>query len=197
MGRPDISLNLVHFTSGSTWEEAFKRLQKIIRERRILGSIGKRKGGYRCVSFSEAPLVSIEEGLKNLDDYSRYSPFGIMVTKQWLFTKGGRPVIYQPDSEYRALPETHRWRHVLYEIRDGFQFSDFTWEREWRIPCEHLEFDHTTAQLVVPDSSWASRLVREHEDDQDYTVRHYSLIMEASLAQYYWDPFQWTVNTLK
>jgi hypothetical protein len=60
-------------------------------------------------------LTSLTGGLINEDYYSRYSPFGIMVSKQWLFAQGGRPVIYQSAEEYQLLTENHRWRHVLYE----------------------------------------------------------------------------------
>src|SRR5207244_8179261 len=101
-----------------------------------------KKGKYRCVSFSETPLASLSDGLVNEEYYSKYSTFGIMVSKKWLFSHGGRPVIYQPLSEYQALPESHRWRLMTFELRDRYSFSDFTWEREWRIKCDELTFDH-------------------------------------------------------
>ncbi len=197
MGRLDISPNLIHFTSDVSDEAAYQRLQKIIYEKTLLGSGRLIKGSFPCVCFSEAPLSSLGEGLLNEDYYSRYSPFGIMVAKKWLFAQGGRPVIYQTNAEYDALPKSHRWRHMLYEIREGFEFSDFTWEREWRIPCERLELSSVDAKIVVPDAEWAARLVREHNDDEDYTVAHYSVIMGQVMAEAYRQPFGWTVVPLR
>lgn len=195
MSRPDISQDLIHFTTGETEELAFKRLQKIIREKKLIGSNKMIKGGYRCVCFSEAPVASLPGGLVNEDYYSKYSPFGIMVSKKWLFTKGGRPVIYQPFSEYDPLQESHRWRHMTLELRDTHSKSDFTWEREWRINCDELPFDQSSAKIVVRDSNWAARLLQEHDDDQVYTVMQYSLIL-GEIANAYRESFGWSVVSL-
>ena len=112
MIRSDLSPSLIHFTKGETSAEAFGRLRKILTERRLLGGNGHIKGGYKCVCFSEAPLAVLTEKF-----YQRYSSFGIMVSKEWLFARGGRPVIYQTEQKFGDLPESHRWRHVLYELR--------------------------------------------------------------------------------
>ena len=85
---------------------------------------------------------------------------------------------------------------MTFELRDGKSFSDFTWEREWRIRCEELAFDHTSAQIVVRDQKWAARLIREHDDDQDYTVTMYSLVI-GSVAELYREAFGWKVLTLR
>jgi hypothetical protein len=162
-----------------------------------LGSGRLIKGGFSCVCFSEAPLAILGDGLRNEHYYSRYSLFGIMVSKNWLFAQGGRPVIYQPDSEYDALPESHRWRHMLFETRENLASIDFTWEREWRIPCERLQFSVEDATIVVPDTAWSARLVREHDDDEDYTVAQYSVVMGQVMAEAYRQPYGWTVLNLK
>lgn len=195
MSRPDISPNLIHFTSGVTDSNAFKRLQKIIRDRKLIGSDNKIKGQYRCVCFTEAPLASLSSGLVNEGHYSKYKMFGILVSKKWLFEQGGRPVIYQPASEYKDLQETHRWRHMTFELGDMGSITDFTWEREWRIQCDKLPFDNATAKIVVRDASWAARLMNEHDDDQEYTVRQYSVIM-GEIAEFYRESFGWTVVPL-
>jgi hypothetical protein len=198
MERPDISSHLIHFTSANNDEDAFKRLQKIIRDKKLLSTGNKITGKYRCVCFSEAPLRSVSEGLLNDEGYSRYSHFGVTVSKQWLFAQGGRPVIYQPASEYKCLPESHRWRHMTYELRiNQFAWCDFTWEREWRIQCDELAFDPMSAQIIVRDSTWADRLCQEHDDDQEYMVRMYSTIMDDYEAEAYREPFKWRVASLK
>ena len=197
MSRVDISPFLIHFTSGENYEDAFKRLQKIIDERRLIAGTRYIKGNYACVCFSEAPVVTLPDGLVNEEYYSRYSPFGIMVSKQWLFTQGGRPVIYESDREYNDLSESHRWRHVLYELRGNFSYSDFTWEREWRIKCDHLEFDERSAKIVVPDRAWAERLIAEHHREQDYVVAQYALVFDDTIAEAYREIFRWTILPLK
>ena len=197
MSRPDISPYLVHFTSGSDYEDAFARLRKIITSRKLIAGSRYIKGDYRCVCFSEAPLTSLPEGLVNECYYSRYSPFGILVPKTWLFALGGRPVIYQTAHEFQLLPESHRWRHVLYELRESFERTDFSWEREWRIKCDNLEFAQNSAQIVVLNQSWANRLVDEHARDEDYRIRQYSLIFGEVTAEAYRDSFQWTILKLQ
>jgi len=198
MSRADISPYLVHFTSGTTYEDAFTRLRKILADRSLIAGSRFIKGNYRCVCFSEAPLTSLTDGLVNQDYYSRYSPFAIMISKHWLFAQGGRPVIYQSAEEYYPLPDSHRWRHVLYEPSDSTKSIDFTWEREWRIKCEYLVFDQRSANIVVLDQSWADRLVSEHDWEEYYRITQYKLIFDDDIfVEAYLNPFQWTVLTLR
>ena len=89
----------------------------------------------------------------------RYAPFGVMVRKEWLFAKGGRPVIYQPEVEFDHLGESHRFRHVRYEPANG---HDFTWEREWRIRTEALEITPPEVTFVVPTRTWEERMQDSH-----------------------------------
>src|SRR5262245_35390730 len=128
--RLDLTENLIHFIRGETDEEVYGKLRQILDERRLLGRTGHIKGGFQCVCFSESPLALVRDGFVNKHGTTRYPTCGIMVPKTWLFERGGRPVIYQPDEEFDDLPESHRWRHVRFEPLNGV---DFTWEREWRI----------------------------------------------------------------
>lgn len=116
--------------------------------------------------------------------WSRYSRFGIVVSKAWLFQWGGRPVIYQPDSEYGLLPRKLRWRHVRYEPGE----VDFTWEREWRINCDELRFGPADIGIVVPDQEWAERLMKENEIENHFRIQQYMQLMDESLAQQYIEP---------
>ena len=103
----------------------------------------------------------------------------------------GRPVIYQPDPEFDDLPESHRWRHVQFDLSREI---DFTWEREWRIQADQLSFDSSIAQVILPDYEWVKRLRRDHERDQDFTVLQYSIIMDQKLAEMYREEFPWLVH---
>jgi hypothetical protein len=192
MPRPDISDKLVHFTSGESLDYAYGRLCWIIDEYRVVGSGEQIRGGYRCICFSEAPLISLKDGLVNPNAYSRYSPFGIIFDKSWIFSLGGRPVIYQPEDEFSLLPPELQWRHMRYEP-NGAPPIDFTWEREWRLQVHELILDPAHAAIVVPDRKWADRLVAEHEERQDWLVQEYSQVMDSVLAEQYRDAFPWRV----
>lgn len=196
MPRNDISDKLVHFTSGETRDGAFARLNQIVDERTLRAGNGKIRGGYQCICFTEAPLASLPGGLVNPDAYSRYQPFGVIFEKPYVFALGGRPVIYQSDAEFHALPEAMKWRHVRYEPHANPPV-DFCWEREWRLPADALEFAPDVAGLVLPDRSWLDRLEAAHHEQQDWQVYEYSLVLDRQLAELYREPFQWSVFLLE
>ena len=196
MTRPDISNKLVHFTGPrQDMDEAYGRLRSILSDRCIIAGEEKIKGRYQCVCFTESPLISLSSGLVNVHNYSQYAPFGIMFDKRWIFQQGGRPVIYQTDTEYDELPQKLRWRHVRYEPTNEPPI-DFTWEREWRINCEELVFSPVEVVILVPDEEWRERLLNDHEDDKNYVVRSISLVLDDDIAQQYWDNFPWQVMCL-
>jgi hypothetical protein len=146
MSRIDISNYLVHFTKGSN---AMSNFRSIVTEGQLRGGTGFIKGGQRCVCFTEAPLHALQDILDKPSDLAfRYAPFGVIVTKRWLFAQGGRPVIYQADAEFAVLPAQLQWRHVMYEPA-AQRPIDFTWEREWRIPTQSLRISPENAWLVV------------------------------------------------
>jgi hypothetical protein len=159
--RFDISDKVIHFISGAP-DEAFGTLRTIIGERRLIGGDRFVKGSYRCVSFTEAPMEAFIGAFVRRFPFTRYSQFGLMFYKNWVFDHGGRPVIYQPDSDFDILPEELRWRHVRYEPT-GEPVIDWTWEREWRMHCDELPFSPAEAEVIVPDVEWASALLRSHD----------------------------------
>jgi hypothetical protein len=196
MNRADISDKLVHFTGPrDNWDEAFARLQLILGERTIRGGNDKIRSGDHCVCFTEAPLNSLPGGLVNPTNFSRYAPFGLLFTKKWIFENGGRPVIYQPESEFSELPESHKWRHMRYEP-NAAQPIDFTWEREWRIKGQGLVFQPNDVVILVPRQEWLDALWKDHEDQQDHWAYMYSQVLdEEELAQYR-EGFPWRVSVL-
>ncbi|MFC2080854.1 hypothetical protein ACFLR8_01425 [Bacteroidota bacterium] len=189
--RKDISDKLIHFTGPrEDWEEAYSRLQSIMIERRIRGGNRFIKGGEFCVCFTEAPLRL--EGLVNPSGYSRYAPFGIMIEKNWLFTQGGRPVIYQPDFEFDILPQEIRWRHVRYEPTEQ-EVVDFSWEREWRIQTNELCISPEVAVVILPDEGWAERIIEDHDMEEEDRILMYSLVLDEHIAEQYREGFGWTI----
>lgn len=155
MPRVDISKHLVHWTKGQTYDEAFDLLRQIVFTKRLLGRSGYIRGGYLCVCFTEAPESAFHQV------FGRYKPFGIRVSKAWLFARGGRPVIYQRHGEYEALHDEIKWRHVRYEPNTDPPF-DFSWEREWRIKTDELPLPPEEITIILPSEDWAERLLDEH-----------------------------------
>lgn len=193
--RNDISPHLIHFTKGASWEEALDNLLLIVGERRLQAGSGMIKGGYKCVCFTEAPIPLLTQGLINQGAFSCYSPFGLMFDKAWVFSKGGLPVIYQPDSNFQHLPEESKWRHVRYEPL-GDQPIDFTWEREWRVMCEELHFSPEDAVLVVPDQDAENCILGIWDSQQDLQIESYSLLFGQLLAEQYRESFPWRICKL-
>ena len=94
------------------------------------------------------------------------------------------------------LPEELRWRHVRYEPT-GDQAIDFTWEREWRMPCDELRFSPADAVVIVPNEEWASALRKNHDDEQDMVVELYATAIERQTAELRREPFLWHIAPLQ
>ena len=193
--RPDISDKLIHFTKGETYEAALNKLLLIVGEERLRGGSGMIKGGYRCVCFTEAPLPAVADDFLNSGSFTRYSPFGLMFDKSWVHARGGRQVIYQPDSEFEQLPEQTRWRHVRYEPA-ATPPIDFSWEREWRIQVDELAFLPSEAVLVVPNLEWENFVFGIWESQQQLEAEMYSTILEAATIEQMYPPCTWRIAKL-
>lgn len=173
--RHDISPFLVHFTRESETSSAYDSLRRIISEQRVLAGNRYVRGGRKCVCLSEAPLGALEHGLINSTGFRRYSPFGLRFSKEWIFSLGGRPVIYQPDHDFAMLPEILQWRHVRFEL--GASTVDFTWEREWRLPCDELRFSEQDVTVVLPDDETCDRFVHDMKRDSFYNAWAYTVVL--------------------
>src|SRR5712692_6302802 len=157
--RDDLSDRLVHLTRGDPTLVAAGTFLSIVEQRVLRGGDGFIKGGYRCVCFSEAPIGKLAHLLAASAQGTRYKPFGVMVDKAWLFSQVGRPVIYQPETEFALLHESQRYRHVRYEP----PAVDFTWERGWRVCVDELPLDPAAVTLVVLTRAWERWFQRRYE----------------------------------
>lgn len=194
-GRPDISDKVIHFTKAPTYEDALGVLLTIVGEGRLLGGTGMIRGGYRCVCFTEAPLPAVASGLVNGGSFTRYSPFGIMFEKNWVYQRGARPVVYQPDLEFTQLPEEMRWRHVRYEPA-GTPPVDFSWEREWRLHSDELLFSANDAVLVVPTQEWEALVFDIWDSQQQLEAEAYSAILDQIIVEQIHEPCPWRIVSL-
>lgn len=189
--RSHLSTHLIHFTKGVDGKNAFEVLIQILREKRLRGSRGFVKGGTPCISFTEAPVGILAAGLNLASGSLRYSPFGLRFAKPHISARGGRTVIYQPDSEYSLLPPELQWRHVRFEPLAQPPI-DWTWEREWRVGCEEMQFTEDEVDVVMPEESAAKQLRQRIENDSQQDAYAWTVVL-GDLAWGYHQPTDWRI----
>ena len=168
-------------------DEAFYKFENILREGKLRGGTGYIKGGYRCICFTETPISKLGYVLANPDVATmRYRPIGVMVDKKWVFEKGGRPVIYQPSSDFEKLPEELRYRHVCLELNREGSPVDLTWEREWRLPADELPLPSESTTVILPMRHWRDVLVDNHTRDIQRQVQALGKDAAIAVAPYPW-----------
>jgi hypothetical protein len=161
-------------------KEASDRFLSIIKEGALRGSSRDIRGGFNCVCFSEAPLSVLTHALAAPPENGmRYAPFGVIVSKTWLYQQGGRPVVYQSNDEYDLLEDELKFKHVRYEPPS----IDYTWEREWRIKTDSLRLVSEETTFIVPTREWERKFHNEHIDEVAVT----SFLLELPLD----DPMPW------
>lgn len=141
--RTDITSRITHLTKGKDDDEAFDNLCKILIDKKIIAGLGYICGTKKVTCFQEAPLLSIAENLR-FEKYLRenegtnkirYSAFGLRIHKSDIYKEGGRPVIYGKSDELKTLlPKDEWWRIVDFDLSNSNDVTDWTHEREWRVP---------------------------------------------------------------
>jgi hypothetical protein len=162
--RSDLSSHLVHLTRGTGPDgksrDAVNVLLTILRERRIKGSntnSGFIVGNRTAVCLQDAPLYHLAQNVhaeelfrkSNAQARVRYVAVGLALPKAYVYRCGGRPVFYeQRDVAKRILPKEEHWRIVNYDLTVDDLFTDWTHEREWRLPGD-LEFSLDQATVIL------------------------------------------------
>ncbi|MEO6228498.1 MAG: hypothetical protein ABJB11_23310 [Ferruginibacter sp.] len=147
MIRADFTNTLIHLTRDKAEQSAADTFHKIVEEKSLNGSTENIRGKSKCICFSETPISAIGQIVSQNHQGFRYGAFGFMFSKKYLFNKGARPVIYQPDTDFSILPESLQYRHVRFEIDK----VDWTWEREWRMKIDLLLLEPEHVTLIVPN----------------------------------------------
>lgn len=125
-------------------------IRSIVTQRLICGSMDH-LSKETVISFSEAPLHELvnQDRVLNNNQYARLSLYGIGFRKKWVFDHGGLPVVYQPNRHIDLLLAEARWRHVEFDLSKPV---DYSWQREWRIRADRLEFDIADAVVLIEDT---------------------------------------------
>ncbi len=155
--RNDLSPFLFHFTKD------FKTLKLIVQQMKL-----KANRGYIC--FTEAPLTQSVELFRYFHKFQptpyepylkpMFVPYGIGISRQFLFNKGARPLIYSSLEELELLPHEFKWRAMELNMVD----YDFGWLREWRINSNLFDFSDYRNEIIVITVS-KKELIEICEDD--------------------------------
>lgn len=159
LDQADLSNNLVHFTGriGRMNRDVPREIQELDAKARLLAILESRtirafpvfgQWGDPVVCFTEATL----EGMRSLVKDSRYVPWGIEFSKDFIFRQGGGPTYYVRGDDWDAftrsdIPNRSKalgtkywpgvdwegagWREVNPTLESA---NEWAHEREWRIP---------------------------------------------------------------
>ncbi len=169
--RSDFSSKLVHLTKNHDATSGFGNLFKILTEKKILGSTTE--SGFICgnipaVCFQDMPLHSIAENIyyeqylkKNQNSQKhRYTGYGLRFSKEYIYQKGGRPVIYDRTKDAKSyLNEDNYWRIVNFDLSNKDNYIDWTHEREWRLP-NNLDFELSAVEVLLHDEKGYKNFIR-------------------------------------
>lgn len=161
--RSDLSPYLIHLTkrNKTTGATAKENLLSILREGTIHPSTsdwGFIKGNQAATCFMDVPISALKQVLtrENVDsEYPRYEPYGIVISKQYAYKHGARPVLYLSQEEMRemSVPDDQLWRVVDFDV-SGDEWTGWLHEREWRAPgAFELPRSHTFTAALVKSSA--------------------------------------------
>jgi hypothetical protein len=146
--RQDLSSSLDHPTKSAEIDRkqysVVDILLKILREKKIFCSRTEKefiRGKSSAVCFQDAPLHSIAQNLNfekklisELHIRRRYSGFGIVISKYYLFQNDCRPIIYDRPGEGKQYIAESDFYRVSFDITKTSYIIDLSHEREWRLP---------------------------------------------------------------
>ena len=152
------------FESDTADRSAFAALVHIIQQRRLFASCEGIRGKHRVVSFTAVPLIDLPRQRVFRPHRGRwdFEPYGICIRRDWLETRGTRPVSYGDDDLWESLPEPERlfFQKQITRSRKSERVVDWSSEREWRhvgdVDLAHLPKDE--GLVFVPTIHEAQQL---------------------------------------
>jgi hypothetical protein len=169
--RSDLTTWLVHLTRGTGNKNRMVILFEILDSCTLKGSTtssGFIIGETPAVCFQDAPLHAVTQNILFEQKWRkkfpkakiRYEPIGIALPKRYVYSQGGRPVIY--DSKNKAkqyLPPDQYWRIVSFDLSDETNIIDWSHEREWRVPGD-LKFNLDQVTLLLGNLGESSKFIQ-------------------------------------
>ncbi|WP_419777801.1 hypothetical protein [Malaciobacter marinus] len=168
--RNDLSSELVHLTRSTESKSSIENLYQILESKILNGSknTGFIVGETPAVCFQDAPLYTVGQNCwfektfreENKWAKKRYDPTGLIFKKQYIYSNGGRPVIYDSTESAKAyLDKREWWRIVNFNLTDNSSIIDWTHEREWRVPIE-LKFELADVVLLFANNSDVNKFMK-------------------------------------
>jgi hypothetical protein len=175
--RSDLSTSLVHLTKNGTSDNVIDNLFKILNEQKLNGSTTKTGfiiGTNPAVCFQDTPFYGIAQNIlfeqkinkQNNISKVRYMAVGLAFEKEYVFNKGGRPVLYEKTAQAKEiLPKEEWWRIVNFDLSNQSLIIDWTHEREWR--CKnHFEFEISEVIILLANESQYRTFMKKCENDK-------------------------------
>lgn len=163
--RPGQAGTLVHFCGrGVAATSAPQEILELTPQQRLEGIIGDRMIrasqpfglSYPVVSFSECDHGGVQAMLAQ----AGWDAWGIVVTRDWVWSNGGGPVWYVRDDAHADARSLLDGRSASWLVRTQPGHSDWLHEREWRVPCDPHAYLGVTltagdvAAILVADPEW-------------------------------------------
>jgi len=142
-------------------------LARIVAQRRVISSPQSNRGQHPVVCLTEVPLMELPLLRQYQVHRTRwdFEPFGVCVDRDWLQSRGARPVIYGDEATWLQLSDADRPYFQLCPAQvessgDPGPKTDWRIEREWRhvgdLDLQHLPRDK--GLVFVPTFEVAMRL---------------------------------------
>ena len=180
--RIDLSAHLIHLTRKTDSENTDIVLYNILKSRKLIGS--STKSGFiigleKAVCFQDMPIYSICQNIlfeqkmreSNPNLKLRYQPIGLAFKKDYVFKKGGRPVIYdEPARAKLYLKKDEWWRIVNMDLSNDENIIDWSHEREWRVKGDFY-FELNEVTILVNKLSSLRQIVKKFKDEEEIDIR--------------------------
>ena len=157
---PGQSECLVHFCGRGN---AFQTTDGLTPQQR-LDSIFHSGGFQASIALTRAwPVVCFSEstprGVEKLLGPKRWDGWGIVVSRDWVWERGGGPIWYARDDLDPSPIGQLDPRSLAWHLKTTPQDNDWLHEREWRVPCDpntpFLPIDVSdVVAVVVSDRAW-------------------------------------------
>lgn len=154
-GRPTNTRQTPHVPPDIASASAAARLDRILTTGQMKGfpPFGA-EADQPTACFSESPLPHLIHLLKR-----GWQPWGLLFTRQWVYDQGGEPVSYMRKARWDTRQRQDKPFAVRLEADPGEGWSDWTHEREWRVPLDpqrpYLTLTpQSVAGILIGDSSW-------------------------------------------
>ena len=138
---------------------ALSTLMRIVSQKKLIGSGRTIRGGRPVVSFTAIPLSELPtfRRFRPHRVHWDFEPYGICLRKEWLRSRGARPVQYADESAWSQLSEQQR---PFFQRARGESGIDWTVEQEWRVEGDLSLHDvpPTDVILFVPHFEAAKSL---------------------------------------